>query len=186
MRFAVLVLSFSGALSQCASYYNNVMSACDLANPGNEATRFCNGACNAALNTASNGCSASVTDEAQAKQNADQMLSYCSGSSACIPSYMSMQAECDLANFDGTDTTRFCNGACNAALNTVSNGCSASVTDEAQAKQNADMMLSYCSGPSSPPVDCPPGCVPEHGRRARRSLLFASLPVECPMGCVQA
>ena len=52
---------------------------------------------------------------------------------------MSMQAECDLANFDGTDTTRFCNGACNAALNTVSNGCSASVTEEAEAKQNADM-----------------------------------------------
>ena len=39
---------------------------------------------------------------------------------------------------------------------------------------------------AEPPVDCPPGCVPEHGRRARRSLLFASLPVECPMGCVQA
>ena len=182
MRFAVLVLSFSGALSQCASYSTNVQSACDLTNPPTEdtaATRFCNGACNTALNTASNGCSASVTDEAQAKQNADQMLSYCSGSSACIPSYMSMQAECDLANFDGTDTTRFCNGACNAALNTVSNGCSASVTDgvpsEAEAKQNADMMLSNC-------VHCPPGCM-EPGRRRRR-LLFGALPVDCPPPCV--
>ena len=56
-----------------------------------------------------------------------------------------MQAECDLNNFDGTDMTRFCNGACNAALNNVSNGCSASVTEEASCKQNADEMLSNCS-----------------------------------------
>ena len=69
MRFAVLVLSFSGALSQCTtSYYTNVVSACDLLNSSNtDVTRFCSGACNTALNTASNGCSASVTSEASIK-----------------------------------------------------------------------------------------------------------------------
>ena len=110
MRFAVLVLSFSGALSQCASYYNNVMSACDLANPGNEATRFCNGACNAALNTASNGCSASVTDEAQAKQNADQMLSYCSGSSASGSGRLQVDVTSDKGA--GTPSGEFFIGIC--------------------------------------------------------------------------
>ena len=81
MRFAVLVLSFSGALSQCTtSYYTNVVSACDLLNSSNtDVTRFCSGACNTALNTASNGCSASVTSEASIKQTADNSLSYCSG-----------------------------------------------------------------------------------------------------------
>jgi hypothetical protein len=156
MRFAVLVLSFSGALSQCASYSTNVQSACDLTNPPTEdtaATRFCNGACNTALNTASNGCSASVTDEAESKQAADSMLAYCSGPPSCTQAYTSMQAECDLANppSPGNEATRFCNGACNAAVNTTSNVCSASVTEEAQGKQNADQMLSHCSPPSSPP-----------------------------------
>ena len=85
MRFAVLVLSFSGALSQCTSYYTNVASACDLANSNNtDMTRFCNGACNTALNTASTGCSASVTSEAQYKTMTDTYLSYCS---ACMQAY---------------------------------------------------------------------------------------------------
>ena len=110
MRIAVLVLSFSGALSQCASYYNNVMSACDLANPGNEATRFCNGACNAALNTASNGCSASVTEEAQGKQNTDQMLSYCSGSSASGSGRLQVDVTSDKGA--GTPSGEFFIGIC--------------------------------------------------------------------------
>merc|ERR1719331_1021780 len=122
MRFAVLVLSFSGALSQCTSYYTNFMSACDVANSTNtDMTRFCNGACNTALNTASNGCSASVPSEAQIKTSSDTYLSYCS---PCMQAYMTYATACHLGeNSTNHDMSRYCSGDCNAKLTAMSTTC---------------------------------------------------------------
>ena len=107
------------------------------------------GACYDRLTQASNDCAASNPIEASLKNQSDRVLKLCSGCPALMVNAVdSCPGLAQMENPTGADVSKWCSGACKAAINSVSSGCDASQGDtEGEFKSGADNFLAYCQPP---------------------------------------
>ena len=107
------------------------------------------GACYDRLTQASNDCAASNPNEAPLKSQSDMLLKLCSGCQALMVNAVdSCPGLAQMENPTGADISKWCSGACKAAINSVLSGCDASQGDtEGEFKSGADNFLAYCQPP---------------------------------------
>ena len=107
------------------------------------------GACYDRLTQASNDCDASIPNEAPMWNMSNVLLKLCSGCPALMVNALdSCPGLAEADNPTGADISRWCSGACKAAVNSVSSGCDASQGDmEGDFKREADQLLTYCQPP---------------------------------------